>query len=96
MYAALPAGSGLVSGQMITLSVEHPATVGGLTVPTKAVVHMDGQSVVFVERSGGFSVRSVTVRGKTPVLATIEGDVKSGERVAVSGLAQLERMANGD
>ena len=63
-----------------------------MDVPPEAVVWVGGTPSVFVRTEGGFSVLPVKVRGKTLQAATIEADLAPGQKVAVSGLAQLENM----
>ncbi len=92
LIGSIPTSAGYVVGQMITLSIHREAQVGALDVPPEAVVWVGGTTSVFVRTGGGFSVLPVKVRGKTLQAATIEADLAPGQKVAVSGLAQLENM----
>lgn len=92
MYASVPSESGLLPGQMVTLSVLRPTETGGLSVPATAVVWIDNRPVVFVKNDVGFELTPVTLRGKSPVVATVAGNVLPGQEVAASGLPQLEAM----
>lgn len=92
LTGSLPADSGFVPGQMVTLSIHRKAQASGLDVPASAVVWLHGQPSVFVRTDAGFNVLAVTLKGKTLHGATIEGDLTPGQSVAVSGLAQLENM----
>ena len=96
MLVSLPMGSGLVSGQMVTLTVLHEAPSNAVSVPRSAVSVIGGEPVVFVRTSDGFAPTPVKVRGRSTELATIEGDLKPGQQVASSGLAQLEKMQAGE
>ena len=87
----IPAAAG-VAGQMVTLSIHRKAGVGGFDVPAQAVVWVAGTPRVFVRTEVGFTVLAVKVRGKTLHAATIEANLAAGQKVAVSGLAQLENM----
>ena len=66
-----------------------------LTVPSGAVVKLEGEDVVYVAVNGGFEPRAVRVSntgsGHWLVLEGLEG----GERVAVSGTAALKGMSIG-
>ncbi len=95
MLVSLPAGSGLIAGQMVTLTVSHEAPSNAVSVPRSAVSVIGGEPIVFVRTSDGFTPTPVTIRGRSPETATIEGDVKPGQRVASSGLAQLEKLQAG-
>jgi cobalt-zinc-cadmium efflux system membrane fusion protein len=45
-----------------------------------------------VRTETGFAVQPVELKGKTLLAATIGGGLIAGQKVAVSGLAQLENM----
>lgn len=92
LIGTIPASSGFVVGQMVTLSIHREASVGGFDVPAQSVVWVAGTPSVFVRTETGFAVLAVSLKGKTLVGATIEGDLVPGQMVAVSGLAQLENM----
>jgi membrane fusion protein, heavy metal efflux system len=92
LIGTIPAASGYVAGQMVTLSIHREAAIGGLDVPARAVVWVAGTPRVFVRTESGFTVLPVKVRGKTLQAATIEANLAPGQKVAVSGLAQLENM----
>lgn len=92
LVGTIPAGAGLVLGQMVTLSIHREAAVSGVDVPAQAVVWLSGTPNVFVRTATGFAPLRVTLKGKALHVATVEGDLAAGQKVAVSGLAQLENM----
>jgi cobalt-zinc-cadmium efflux system membrane fusion protein len=96
LTGSVPAHSGFVPGQMVTLGIHREAAVSGLDVPAEAIVWVHGDPSVFVRTDRGFDVLPVTLKGKTLHGATIEGPLSAGQRVAVSGLAQLENMIGGE
>lgn len=96
LVASVPANSGLMPGQMVTLSVQRPAEVGGLAVPAAAVARVDGKDSVFVRTDNGFTLVPVTLRGRSPLGATIAGEIAQDAQVASSGLPQLEQMLAGE
>jgi cobalt-zinc-cadmium efflux system membrane fusion protein len=96
LFAALQRSPKLVAGQMVTVAVQQPAENGSLEVPSTAVVWMNGRTVVFVKVSNGFAPREVQVRGRTADSATVQGNLKPDEKVAFTGLAQLEKLASGE
>ena len=96
LTGTIPASAGLVPGQMVTLSVHREAAVSGLDVPAQAVVWLRGAPTVFVRTKAGFSVLPITLKGKTLASATIEGALVAGQKVAISGLAQLENMVGAE
>lgn len=96
LIGTIPASAGLVMGQMVTLSIHREAAVAGLGVPAQSVVWVAGTPSVFVRTGSGFTVLPVNLKGKTLQGATIEADLAPGQKVAVSGLAQLENMIAGE
>lgn len=96
MLVKLPPGSMLVAGQMVTLTVTHETADGAVSVPRSALTVISGEPTVFVRTNAGFSATPVKVRGRSAETATIEGNIKPGQQVASSGLAQLEKMSGGE
>lgn len=96
MLASLPAGSGLLSGQMVTLSVVLQAATGSLSVPETAVARLKDQHGVFVRNDTGFALVLVKVAGRSLKDVTILGDVPRDAQVASSGLPELEQMLGGE
>lgn len=95
MLASLPTESGLLPGQLVTLSVVRTAVTGSLEVPASAVSWINKRHAVFVRQADGFRLATVTVRGKSSQGATVTGELSEGELVASSGLPQLEFMLGG-
>lgn len=83
----------LVPGQTLRLSITSGAQHGAFTVPRAAVTEKDGHALVFVAGKGGFGARPVRLLARGASLATIAGDLKAGERVAVSGVSELKAMS---
>lgn len=96
LLASLPANSGLISGQMVSISIRRPAVSGGIAVPSLAVARIDNQHAVFVRNDSGFTLVPVELRGKTELDAIVKGALQSDARVAASGLPQLEQMLAGE
>jgi cobalt-zinc-cadmium efflux system membrane fusion protein len=95
LLARLPKGSGLVAGQMVTATVSKPASKGALSVPSRSITRIAGTPTVFLRVGDGFTATPVSIRGKTAETATIEGEIKPGQEVAVTGIVQLEKMLAG-
>lgn len=96
MLASVPANTGLLPGQMVTLTIERATETGGLTVPSTAVAWINDKHAVFLKTDAGFALKDVTLRGKSPIGATISGDILPGQQVAATGLPQLESMLAGE
>lgn len=92
LIATIPPSSGLLPGQMVTLTIMQHAATGALLVPSSAVVRINNADGVFVRNDSGFALVPVAVSGRDPVSATISGDLPEGARVAASGIPQLEQM----
>ena len=86
----------LVAGQMVTIELAKRRKATGLEVPAAALGWIDGGFAVFVKTPSGFTMQRASVRSRTAEVATIESEIKAGDRVAVSGLSQLEKMAAGE
>ncbi|HOP19503.1 MAG TPA: HlyD family efflux transporter periplasmic adaptor subunit [Amphiplicatus sp.] len=94
LYAEAPAGSTLKVGALTRLTLLK--AIDGeamLRVPSAAVVRLGDKNVVFHRTSDGFAIVDVIVESRTADTATITGDLKPGEELAVSGLAELKAMA---
>jgi hypothetical protein len=96
MFASVPAGSRLRTGQMVTVSILRPTVTGALNVPSSAIVKVGNRPAVFVRNKSGFTLVAVELRGSSPNNATISGSVTSKAQVATSGLPQLERILAGE
>lgn len=92
LIASVPADSGLLPGQMVTLSIIQKAAAGALSVPASAVTRINGVQGVFVRNETGFKLVPVEVAGRSPSEATVLGNLPEGAAVAASGLPQLEQM----
>jgi len=96
LYAAIPASSGLMAGQLVSIRLQRPAVPGAVSIPTKAVARIAGKTAVFVRNDTGFTIETVELRGKSSEFATIVGDLPPDAHVAASGLPQLEQMLQGE
>jgi membrane fusion protein, heavy metal efflux system len=96
MYAAIPANSGLLPGQIVSVSILRPTVTGSVNVPASAVVRIGDQPTVFVRSQTGFKLVPVQLRGKSQSTATISGPLTREAQVAASGLPQLERLSAGE
>jgi cobalt-zinc-cadmium efflux system membrane fusion protein len=95
LLARLPKDSGLVAGQMVTVTVSRPAVQGTLSVPSRSITRIEGKPTVFIRVAEGFAATPVSIRGKSADIATIEGKIQAGQEIAVTGVAQLEKILAG-
>lgn len=100
--ATLSAAQGLVPGQGISAIIadaSNPAR-GGVSVPATAVTRIGDQSYVFVRQGQGSAARFVRRRVSTLIeaggRAVLSGDLKPGEPVVVSGVAELKSVLGGE
>lgn len=96
MFAAIPANSHFLPGQIVSVSILRPTVTGSVDVPASAVVRIGDQPTVFVRSQTGFKLVPVQLRGKSPSVATISGPLTRDAQVAASGLPQLERLLAGE
>jgi len=87
---------GQVSGKSVMVTLKGSRIVTGVSVPAAAVSQMAGQDVVFVAGRTGVSVRPVTVAGRSGERVTLTSGLDAGERVAISGLAELKVVLGGE
>jgi len=85
--------SGLVPGQLTRWSVQSGSDV--LTVPSSAVVKLDGVDVAYVKVAAGFEPRPVDVRSTGSGDWIVLGGLNPEDRVAISGTAVLKGMSVG-
>jgi cobalt-zinc-cadmium efflux system membrane fusion protein len=96
LIAELPLTVELLPGQMTTLTVKRAPAAASLEAPADAVAWIDGSPLVFARTDTGFNLVPVKLRGQGTRLVTLEGELHPGQRVAASGLAQLEQMIRGE
>lgn len=81
-----PAGSGLSPGDLVELSIGVGTGSPGLAVPRSAIIEVNGQDVVFVQRTGeSFARRRVTLGASDATHVQVESGVEPGEMVVVEG-----------
>jgi cobalt-zinc-cadmium efflux system membrane fusion protein len=66
-----------------------------LTVPSSAVVKLDGRDIVYLSVPSGFEVRDVDVRSTGSGAWVVLNGLVPGDRVAVAGTAALKAMSMG-
>jgi HlyD family secretion protein len=70
------------------MSVEARIDVGRipdvLMAPSEAVFAVDGQMRIYVQRGAGFVAAPVTVRRQGREFTVVEGDVREGDRIALT------------
>lgn len=85
---------GLVSGQAV--EAQLMGKVGrGWEVPVTALAYQTNKAFVFVRDARGFRPVAVQVLSQTSKNARIAGDVKSGDMIAVQGVAQIKAIWTG-
>lgn len=91
----LPAGTPWRLGQLVDLMLETPSQSAALIVPARALVRIGGTDCVFVEADSGFRRIEVNVLARSRNEVVLQGDLKTGDRVAIAGLAALKNLAEG-
>lgn len=85
--------SSLMAGQLNRWDVLSGGQL--LTVPSSAVVKLDGKDVVYVLVPSGFEVREVSVKSTGSGAWIVRDGLVSGDKVAVAGTAALKGMSMG-
>ena len=77
-------------GEFLTVELPVLATAGCWDLPLSAVAHDGNQAYVFVRTADGFEARPVTVAASAGQLVRVQGPIKAGEQIAVSGVVALK------
>jgi cobalt-zinc-cadmium efflux system membrane fusion protein len=85
--------AGLMPGQLTHWKLVSSS--GVLSLPSSAVVKIDGKDTVFVATATGFELREVQVRNTGSGAWIVLGGLAEGERIAVTGTAALKGMSLG-
>ncbi|WP_298428509.1 efflux RND transporter periplasmic adaptor subunit [Rhodoblastus sp.] len=96
LLAQIPASPEHISGQSTSITIVKVPAQQQFEIDADAISFIGGKAHVFVETKGGFTPTPVVVKGRTATVATVEGDLQQGQRLAISGLAQLEKMMSGE
>lgn len=91
LRAAIEGKAGQVRpGEFLTVELPVAATAGGWDLPLSAVAHDGNQAYVFVRTADGFAARPVKVAASAGQRVRVQGTLKAGEQVAVSGVIALK------
>lgn len=91
LRAAIDGKSGQIRpGEFVTVELPVAATQEGWDVPLAAVAHDGDQAYVFVRTADGFEARPVTVAARAGQLVRVQGELKTGEQIAVSSVVALK------
>lgn len=98
--AEITRGAGsLMPGQVVeaVIAAGDEQARGAFSIPSAAVVRVDGRSLVFVRTARGFAAMPVTVTGEAAAesSATVTGAFRGDERIAVRGVAALKARLTG-
>ena len=77
-------------GEFVTVELPVVATQGSWVVPLSAVVYAGKQAYLFVRTPDGFEGRSVQVMASAGQQLRVQGPLKAGEQIAVSGVVALK------
>ena len=77
-------------GELLTVELPVTATAGGWDLPLSAVAHDGDQGYVFVRTPDGFEARPVKVSASSGQRVRVQGPIKAGEEVAISGVVALK------
>ena len=92
MLVSLPHDTDLVEGQNVSVTILGQVSKSASAVPAAAVTFINGKPSVFLRTAQGFKKLEVTLLGKSPLVATVSGDLTAGQLVAASRLPELENL----
>ena len=84
------AASGLRAGESVAVELPNATGKDSWDVPLPAVVHDGAQAFLFVRTADGFEARPVTVLARAGQRVQVQGSLKAGEQIAVSGVVALK------
>ena len=77
-------------GEVLAVEMPLADAVGGWNVPLSSVAHSDDAAVVFVRTANGFEARPVTIAASSGQQVRVRGQIRLGEKIAVSGVVALK------
>ncbi len=77
-------------GEFLTVELPVAATAGAWDIPLSSVAHDGDQAYVFVRTPDGFEARPVKISASSGQRVRVQGFLKAGEEVAVSGEVALK------
>ncbi len=91
LRAAIEGKTGQVRpGEFVTVELPVAATQGSWVVPLSAVVYAGKQAYLFVRTPDGFEGRPVQAMASAGQQMRVQGPLKAGEQIAVSGVVALK------
>jgi cobalt-zinc-cadmium efflux system membrane fusion protein len=91
LRAAIEGKTGLIrSGEVVTVELPATAVSGSWDVPLSGVIHEGKQAYVFIRTAQGFEARPVKVVASAGQRMRVQGSLKAGEQIAVSGVVVLK------
>ena len=94
--ARIGAAPGMVAGKSVLVTIKRDGPGTGVSVPAMSVTRIGDRDYVFVLSDNRFTKREVTVVAQSGSDAILSAGLKAGEKVAVSGIAELKVMLAGD
>ncbi|HCY62505.1 MAG TPA: efflux transporter periplasmic adaptor subunit [Oxalobacteraceae bacterium] len=77
-------------GEFVTVELPGAAAQDGWDVPLSALVYDGKQAYLFVRSVGGFEARAVQTLASAGQHVRVQGPLKAGEQIAVSGVVALK------
>ena len=81
---------GLRPGEIVAVELPAAGSAGGWSVPLAAVAHDGKHAYVFIRTADGFDARAVTGLASAGQRVRVQGPLKAGEQIAVSGVVALK------
>ena len=89
--ASVDSGTGdLRPGELVTVQFPLPTATGSWDIPLSAVAHDNKDAYVFVRNATAFEARPVTVISSAGQRVRVRGNLRAGEKIAVSGVIALK------
>lgn len=86
LLVSVPGGSGLLAGDLVELELGVGRPTPRVAVPRSAVVEINGQDVVFVQKTGeSFTRRRVVLGDRDAAYVVVEEGIAEGDMVVIDG-----------
>ena len=94
--ARIGAAAGMVAGKSVMVTIRGSGNDTGVAVPAAALTRVGDKDFVFVQTRNGFEQREVVQVAEAGGKIVLSSGLNAGDRVAISGIAELKVILAGE